>query len=43
MTARSFLVVALLIMVIGCAGNPVPIELPLNHPSDPGRIRSALT
>ena len=29
-----------LLMVIGCAVNPVPVELPLNHPSDPGAPES---
>lgn len=36
MTVRSLWVVALLVLVIGCAGNPVPVDLPLNHPSDTG-------
>jgi len=40
MTVRSLLVVAILILVIGCAGNPVPVDLPLNHPSDPGAPES---
>ena len=40
MTVRSLLVVAVLILVTGCAGNPVPVELPLNHPSDPGAPES---
>ena len=40
MTVRSLLVVALLILVIGCAGKPVPVDLPLNHPSDPGAYES---
>ena len=29
-----------LLIVIGCAVNPVPVELPLNHPSDPGAPES---
>ena len=40
MTVRSLLAVALLVLVIGCAGNPVPVDLPLNHPSDPGAPES---
>jgi len=40
MATRIVLPVVLLLFVIGCAGNPVPVELPLNHPSDPGAPES---
>jgi len=40
MTVRSLLVVAVLILVTGCAGKPAPVDLPLNHPSDPGAPES---
>ena len=40
MTRKYVLPVVLLFFVIGCAGNPVPVDLPLNHPSDPGAYES---
>jgi len=40
MAVRSFLVVAFLVLLTGCAGNLVPVDLPLNHPSDPGAPES---
>ncbi len=35
MTVKSLFVVAVLILVTSCAGKPTPVDLPLNHPSDP--------
>lgn len=43
MTRRYVLPVVFFFFVIGCAGNPVPVELPLNHPSDPGAYESRFT
>ncbi len=40
MTVRALLLVTVLILVTGCVGNPVPVDLPLNHPSDPGAPES---
>jgi len=40
MARKYVLPVVLLFFVIGCAGNPVSVELPLNHPSDPGAYES---
>ena len=40
MARKYVLPVVLLFFVIGCAGNPVTVELPLNHPSDPGAYES---
>ena len=40
MARKFFFSLIFLLLVIGCAGNPVPVELPLNHPSDPGAPES---
>jgi hypothetical protein len=40
MATRFVLPVVLLLFVIGCAGNPVPVDLPHNHPADPGAYES---
>jgi hypothetical protein len=40
MTVRSLVVVALVVPVIGCADTPAPVDLPRNHPSDPGAPES---
>ena len=40
MATRTVLPVVLLLFVIGCAGNPVPVDLPHNHPADPGAYES---
>ncbi len=40
MAIKGFLLMAGLSLVIGCAGNPVPVELPQNHPADPGASES---
>jgi len=40
MATRTVLPVVLLLFVIGCAGNPVPVDLPHNHPADPSAYES---
>jgi hypothetical protein len=35
MTARLAFPMVILLMVVGCAGSPVPVDLPQNNPSDP--------
>jgi hypothetical protein len=40
MPIRSAFPAVFLLLVIGCAVNPVPVDLPLNHPSDPGAPES---
>ena len=40
MATRIVLPTVLLLFVIGCVGNPVPVGLPQNHPSDPGAYES---
>jgi len=40
MATRSVIQLVLLVLVIGCAGNPVPVEMPQNHPADPGAYES---
>jgi hypothetical protein len=40
MTVKSLFVVAVLILVTSCAGKPAPVDLQLNHPSDPGAPES---
>ena len=40
MPIKSAFPAVFLLLVIGCAVNPVPVELPLNHPSDPGAPES---
>jgi hypothetical protein len=40
MATRSDIQVFLLVLVIGCAGNPVPVDLPQDHPADPGAYES---
>lgn len=35
-STKNSLFLIFLSLVIGCAGNPVPVELPQNHPADPG-------
>ena len=43
MATRSVIQLVLLVLVIGCAGNPVPVEMPQNHPADPGAYESRFT
>lgn len=43
MATRSVIQLLLLVLVIGCAGNPVPVEMPQNHPADPGAYESRFT
>ena len=40
MARKHVLPVILLFFVTGCAGNPVPVELPQHHPADPGAYES---
>ena len=40
MARMSAISLGFLLMAIGCAGNPVSVELPLNHPADPGAYDS---
>lgn len=38
MAIKDFILMAVLSLVMGCAGYPVPVELPHNHPADPGAL-----
>ena len=40
MAIKEYFLAVILSLVIGCSGNPVPVELPQNHPADPGAPES---
>lgn len=40
MAYKKLFLLSILSLVVGCAGNPVPVELPKYHPADPDAVDS---